>query len=56
MPCDRSANYCHSGNHITIYQYTKLICTPYIYTMLYVKYISIKIICTHLENVENAEK
>lgn len=40
---DRGDNYCYNDKHITTYKCTKLACcTPKIYTMLYVKYISIK--------------
>ena len=38
------ANYSYSGNRITVYKCTELACpTPQIYTMLYVKYMSVKI-------------
>lgn len=40
---DRDANYCYNGNHIIISRCIKLTCcTSYIYTMTYVKYISVK--------------
>ena len=48
MSCDRSANYHYNVNHIPVYKCIKLLylykSTPYIYTMLPVKYISIKIL------------
>ena len=41
MGLDRGANYRYNGNYITIYV-IRLTWTPYIYTLLYVKYVSIK--------------
>lgn len=41
MGPDRGANSRYNGNYITIYV-IKLTWTPYIYTLLYVKYVSIK--------------
>lgn len=43
---DISANYHYNVNHIPIYKCIKLLYkrTPYVYTMLSVKYISIKIL------------
>ena len=61
MSCDINANY-HYVNHIPIYKCIKLLylykCTPYIYTMLSVKYISIKILYLknkYHKNIKNSK-
>ena len=33
----------YGGNHFAICKYIKSRCTPYVYTMLYVNYISLKL-------------
>lgn len=54
MCIDRGASYCNNGTHtVTVHRCIKLTCcTPYICTMLYVKYISITIRVLQVVNAQ----